>query len=620
MAGARTLIRLVTCGSVDDGKSTLIGRLLYDNGAVLSDQLAKLTKDSQRVGTCGEELDFALLVDGLLAEREQGITIDVAYRYFDTPECKYILADSPGHEQYTRNMVTAASQADMAIVLIDARKGLLPQTRRHSLILAMMGITQIIVAVNKMDLIDYSQSAFESIKAAYLEFAQPLGFQHIEVIPLSAPTGNGIAQFAGSLQWFTGLTLMAAMGRLASQAQTPPDDGHVIFPVQLVQRPNSDFRGFAGTLTHGTVRTGARLMVLPSRQHAEVTQIITMDGNLKLAQANQAVTLTLNKELDISRGNVLVSDDTIVGVGSQFEAQLIWMHEAPLLQGRQYLLKCANQTVSVTVAPIKFKLNVDTREHIPAERLELNDIGECELSTDRPLVYAPFSRHKPLGAFILIDRITQETVGAGMLKFALRRSANVHWQNLSVNRSVRAAQKRQRGAVLWFTGLSGSGKSTLADLLDKRLVVEGHHTFLLDGDNVRHGLNKDLGFTDQDRVENIRRIAEVAKLMADAGLITLVSFISPFASERRMARALLPPGEFFEIYVDAPLSLAESRDPKGLYKKARAGQIANFTGIDSPYEIPESPEAHLRTNFQSPEQCIEVLITLLKDAGILTSL
>lgn len=613
---SRTFCRLVTCGSVDDGKSTLIGRLLYDNGAVLSDILDSLTRDSKRHGTRGDKLDFALLVDGLLAEREQGITIDVAYRYFETKTRKFILADSPGHEQYTRNMATAASAADVAIVLIDARKGVLPQTRRHTLILYLLGIKKVIVAVNKMDLVDYQQSVFESHKAQFIEFSKSLNFDVVHIIPVCAPTGDGLITHSQLFSWFAEKSIMSVLDEI------PLDQAHsadAIFSVQLVQRPDSQFRGFSGTLSQGILKPKQTVTVLPSGKTATIERLVTFEGDLAMAQQGQALTVTLSHELDISRGDVITSGQAPVSVGSQFEAQVIWMHEAPLLQGRQYLLKCGHQTVSVTIAPINFKLNVDSQEHLPAERLELNDIGECEITTDRPLVFSRFSEHRPLGAFILIDRITQETVGAGMIKFELRRSSNISWQNLSIDRKVRASQKNQRGAVLWFTGLSGSGKSTLADLLDKKLVASGHHTFLLDGDNIRHGLNKDLGFTDQDRVENIRRIAEVAKLMADAGLITLVSFISPFASERRMARSLLPEGEFFEIFVDAPLSVLEHRDPKGLYQKARAGKIKNFTGIDSPYELPISPEAHLKTDAQSIDECIEQLVRLLARAGIINN-
>ena len=498
---SRTLCRLVTCGSVDDGKSTLIGRLLYDAGAVLTDTLEQLSQDSKRHGTRGFDLDFALLVDGLLAEREQGITIDVAYRYFETPARKYILADSPGHEQYTRNMATAASAADIAIILIDARKGVLPQTKRHTLILSLLGIKRVVVAINKMDLVQYQEPIFSDIAEDFLKFTESLKFASVECIPVCAPSGDGLFKHSDNLNWFKGKPLIRLLDAM------PISENHdqaAIFPVQLVQRPNSSFRGFAGTLTQGILKPGDTVTVLPSQQTAKVNRLVTLDGDLSVAVQNQAMTVTLDRELDVSRGDVFVNGAHPISVSSQFDAHIIWMHEAPLLQGRQYLMKCGFQTVSVTVAPIKYKLNIDTSERLAAERLELNDIGECEITTDRPLVYSSFDDHRPLGAFILIDRLTQETVGAGMIKFALRRSSNVQWQLLSVDREFRARQKNQRGAVLWFTGLSGSGKSTLADMLDKRLVASGYHTYILDGDNVRHGLNKDLGFTDQDRVENIR--------------------------------------------------------------------------------------------------------------------
>jgi bifunctional enzyme CysN/CysC len=607
-------LRIVTCGSVDDGKSTLIGRLLYEHGAIAEDQLAALERDSKRFGTRGNQIDFALLVDGLMAEREQGITIDVAYRYFETTTHKIILADSPGHEQYTRNMATAASHADVAVILIDARKGVLAQTRRHTTILSLMGIERVVVAVNKMDCIDHDLTRFAAIQNEFNAYVKNFAFKSVLCVPVVAPDGNGIVRFSGALQAHTGPTLMSA---LLIDPSSPTVSHAAIMPVQWVQRPHADFRGFSGTLLGGPLQLKQNITIYPSRQTAQIKQMWVADKEADRALPYQAVTLTLDREVDISRGNVIANSQAPVEIGSQFDVTIIWMHEAPLLQGRQYWLKSNHQTVLATISPIKYKLNVDTNKEEPAERLELNDIGQAEIVTDRPLVFAPFTTVASLGAFILIDRITQETVGAGMIRYALRRSANVHWQQLSINRDVRARQKNQRGAVLWFTGLSGSGKSTIADLLDKRLVALGHHTFLLDGDNVRHGLNKDLGFTDQDRVENIRRIAEVAKLMSDAGLITLVSFISPFASERRMARSLCPANEFFEIFIDTPLSETEKRDPKGLYKKARAGQIKNFTGLDSPYERPIHPELRLDTTQLSVEQSVEQILTCLVNAKVL---
>jgi bifunctional enzyme CysN/CysC len=611
----KSLLRFITCGSVDDGKSTLIGRLLYESNSIFEDQLVALESDSRKLGSRGGELDFALLVDGLAAEREQGITIDVAYRFFATDNRKFIVADTPGHEQYTRNMVTGASTAELAVILIDARKGVLTQTRRHSHLVALIGIRRVVLAINKMDLVAYSRDTFAAIEAEYREFAARIGLTDIVAIPISAACGDNIAVSGARMAWYRGPTLL----RHLETVEVGKGDSSKPFrlPVQWVNRPNADFRGFAGLIASGTVRVGDRIRVLPSGRESAVARILIADGDATEAVAGQSVTLTLSTEVDVSRGDVLAAADAPVEVADQFEATIVWMHDAPMLPGRAYLLKLATRTVSATIAPLKYRLNVNTLEHVPAERLELNDIGVVELELDRPVPFEPYAENRTLGGFILVDRLTNNTVGAGLLHFALRRSQNVHWQALDIDRTVRAALKHQRGCVLWLTGLSGAGKSTIANLVDKRLVALGRHTYLLDGDNVRHGLNKDLGFTPQDRVENIRRVAEVAKLMVDAGLITLVSFISPFRAERRMARELLGPGEFFEVFIDTPLAVAESRDAKGLYKKARRGALANFTGIDSPYEVPEAPEIRIDTTSIAPELAADKIVEHLARAGVL---
>ncbi len=613
--GRRDLLRFITCGSVDDGKSTLIGRLLYESKAVHDDQLTTLALDSRRIGTRGGELDFALLVDGLAAEREQGITIDVAYRYFATARRSFIVADTPGHEQYTRNMVTGASTAECAVILVDARKGVLTQTRRHSYLVALLGIRHAVLAINKMDLVGYEATVFAEIEREYRAFAARIGLTDLTAIPLSAVHGDNVVAPSATMPWYRGPALLGHLEDL--EVGRTPAAAPFRLPVQWVNRPNPDFRGFAGQIAGGTVRTGDRVRVLPSGRESTVARIITAGSERDAALAGESVTLTLAEEIDVSRGDVLVAADAAPEVANQFEATVVWMHEEPLLQGRQYLLKIGTRTVSATVAPLKYRVNVNTLDELPAERLELNDIGVCELELDQPVPFEPYAQSRTLGGFILIDRLSNNTVGAGMLHFALRRSQNIHWQALDVDRRVRAAQKSQRGCVLWLTGLSGAGKSTIANLVDKRLVALGRHTYLLDGDNVRHGLNKDLGFTAQDRVENIRRVAEVARLMADAGLIALVSFISPFRSERRMARELLPAGDFFEVYVDAPLAVAEARDPKGLYRKARRGELANFTGIDSPYEPPEAPEIRIDTTSLSPAEAAERIVAHLDRAGAL---
>ena len=611
----KSLLRFITCGSVDDGKSTLIGRLLYESKMIFEDQMSALEVDSKKVGTRGGELDFALLVDGLAAEREQGITIDVAYRFFSTDKRKFIVADTPGHEQYTRNMVTGASTADLAVILIDARRGVLTQTRRHSYIVSLLGIRNIVLAINKMDLVEYSQERFNEIERDYRAFAQQIGLTDITAIPLSAVYGDNIIEHGTNMPWYTGPTLMSHLENvpLEDASQTLP----FRMPVQWVNRPNLDFRGFAGRIAAGEVKAGDRLKVLPSGRESRVARIVTATGDLQRAVAGQSVTITLSDEIDVSRGDVLVDTQEPPQAADQFEATLIGLTEAAILPGRSYLMKLATKVVTATVNPLKHRVNVNTLEHLAAERLELNDIGVVELELDQPLVFEDYAKSRELGGFILIDRITNNTVAAGMLHFALRRSQNVHWQFLDVNRVSRSQMNRQRPCVVWLTGYSGAGKSTIANLVEKKLFSLGHRTYLLDGDNVRHGLNKDLGFTEQDRVENIRRVAEVAKLMVDAGLIVLVSFISPFRAERDGARALMGEGEFFEVFVDTTLAAAEARDVKGLYKKARAGALKNFTGIDSPYEPPKSPEIRIDTSRLTPVEGADLIIDTLAKQGVL---
>jgi bifunctional enzyme CysN/CysC len=612
--GRKDLLRFITCGSVDDGKSTLIGRLLYEAQQIHDDQLTSLMNDSQRVGTRGSEIDFALLVDGLAAEREQGITIDVAYRYFATARRKYIVADTPGHEQYTRNMVTGASTADVAVLLVDARKGILTQTRRHAYIVSLLGIRHVVVVVNKMDLVGYDAGVFDRIVADFDAFAGSLGFSTVRGIPACAVDGDNIVSPSASMSWYAGPPLLRYLDELPLEADTAR--AGFLMPVQWVSRPSADFRGFAGRIVSGAARPGLGVRVLPSGQETAIARLVAPGGDLGEVAAGRSVMLTLASEVDISRGDVLCGLDAPVDCASKFDATVVWMHEEPLLQGREYLFKLAARTALATVAPLKFRINVNTLERLPAERLELNDIGVCELSIDQPVPFRPYAEDREMGGFILIDRLTNHTVGAGMLNFALRRSENVHWQALDVDRAVRSAQKGQRGCVVWMTGLSGAGKSTIANILEKKLVALGRHTYLLDGDNVRHGLNKDLGFTQQDRVENVRRVAEVAALMADAGLITIVSFISPFRAERRVARELLPPGDFLEIHIDTPLAVAEARDVKGLYRKARSGKLANFTGIDSPYEVPEAPEVRIDTTSMSADAAADQILSALNQRGL----
>ncbi|HEY1448659.1 MAG TPA: sulfate adenylyltransferase subunit CysN [Caulobacteraceae bacterium] len=606
----KTLLRFITCGSVDDGKSTLIGRLLYDSKMIFEDQLAALEADSKRVGTQGGDIDFALLVDGLAAEREQGITIDVAYRFFATDKRKFIVADTPGHEQYTRNMVTGASTADLAVILIDARKGVLTQTRRHSFLTRLIGIRQVVLAVNKMDLMGFDQAVYDEIVADYRAFAAQIDLTDITAIPISALRGDNVAEKSRRMAWYDGPTLMQQLEHApvdATRLQGRP----LRMPVQWVNRPNLDFRGFSGQIASGIVRPGDSIRIAPSGRETRIARIVTKDGDLAKAVAGQSVTLTLAEEVDCSRGDVIVDARAPAESADQFETTIVWMSAEPMLPGRPYLMKLATSVVSATITEPKYKINVNTLEHLAARQLELNEIGVCNLSLDRAIAFDPYEDNPDMGGFILIDRMTNATVGAGMIRFALRRSHNIHWQAVDVSKAARAKAKGQKPAVLWFTGLSGAGKSTIANLVEKKLLAEGRHTYLLDGDNVRHGLNRDLGFTDAERVENIRRVAEVAKLMVDAGLVVLVSFISPFRSERRMARELMDEGEFFEVFVDTPLALAEQRDVKGLYAKARRGELKNFTGIDSPYETPENAEIRLDTSQLSPEQAADMIVESL---------
>ncbi|BBD98947.1 sulfate adenylyltransferase subunit CysN [Sphingobium amiense] len=603
----KTMLRFITCGSVDDGKSTLIGRLLYDSKMIFEDQLAALESDSRKVGTQGQEIDFALLVDGLAAEREQGITIDVAYRFFNTEKRKFIVADCPGHEQYTRNMVTGASTADLAVILIDARKGVLVQTRRHSYLCHLIGIRNIVLAVNKMDLVDYDPAVFDAIVKDYGEFARSIGIDSFTAMPISGFRGDNITTRSANTPWYDGPTLIDHLETV--EVRTAGDQARPFrMPVQWVNRPNLDFRGFSGLIASGSVRPGDAVRVLPSGKTSTVSRIVTLEGDRDAAVAGQSVTLCLADEIDCSRGDVIALSDDPPQVSSQFEATIVWMDDDALLPGRSYWLKIGTQSVSATVQAPKYVVNVNTMEHLAAKTLDLNAIGVAEVATDRPITFEPYADNRTLGGFILIDKITNRTVGAGMLHFALRRAQNVHWQATDIGREQHAQMKNQVPRILWFTGLSGAGKSTIANEVEKRLHLMNRHTFLLDGDNVRHGLNKDLGFTEADRIENIRRVGEVAKLMADAGLIVLTAFISPFRAEREMVRRMLPEGEFIEIHVDTPIEVAEARDVKGLYRKARAGQLKNFTGIDSPYEAPENPEVRVNTAEMTAEEAADHIV------------
>jgi len=612
----KSLLRFITCGSVDDGKSTVIGRLLYESKMLFEDQLAAIENDSKKWGTQGGDIDFALLVDGLAAEREQGITIDVAYRFFSTDRRKFIVADTPGHEQYTRNMITGASTADVAVILIDARKGVLTQTRRHSYLVSLIGIRKVVLAINKMDLVDYSQEVFDRINEEYRVFAKQIGLNDITSIPLSGLKGDNMLVSSEHTPWYHGPTLMGFLETCEIDEARQQREAFRL-PVQWVNRPNLDFRGFCGVVTGGMIKPGDRIRAQPSGRESKVARIVTMNGDLPMAVAGQSVTLTLEDEIDISRGDVISTADSPAEVADQFEATIVWMTDEPMLPGRPYLLKVGTQTVTATVTEPKYKVNVNTMEHLAAKQLEVNEIGVVNLAFDRPIAFDPYTANRDTGGFILINRLTNNTVGAGMLHFALRRSHNIHMQHVDVDKAARATAKGQKPAVLWFTGLSGAGKSTIANLVEKKLHAMGRHTYLLDGDNVRHGLNKDLGFTEADRVENIRRISEVAHLMVDAGLIVLTAFISPFRSERAMARSLMGEGEFVEVYVDTPLDVAEDRDVKGLYKKARRGEITNFTGISSPYEAPENPEMRVNTTNQSAEAAADQVIAALRQRGII---
>jgi len=626
----KSLLRFITCGSVDDGKSTLIGRLLYESHLVFEDHLAALEVDSAKVGTQGGDLDFALLLDGLSAEREQGITIDVAYRFFTTDKRKFIVADTPGHEQYTRNMVTGASTADVAVILVDARKGVLTQTRRHSYLVALLGIRRVVIAINKMDLVEYSHEVYESIREEYLDFARRIGLDPedgITFIPLSALKGDNVTAPSANTHWYHGPTLMGFLETVEVDDERAGQPFRM--PVQWVNRPDLDFRGFSGQIVGGTVRPGDPIRVLPSGTRSTVDRIVTMDGDLDDAVAGQSVTITLTDEIDASRGDILCGQNDPAEVADQFEAHVVWMHEDAMLPGRPYLMKIGTRTVGLTISNPKYRVDVNSLDHLAADTLELNEIGVCNLSLDRPIPFDPYPGlaigegntgqpgNRDTGGFIIIDKITQTTVGAGLLHFALRRSRNIHWQDVVVDKRSRVAAQGHRSGVVWFTGLSGAGKSTIANIVEQKLHAMGVRTYLLDGDNVRHGLNRDLGFTDADRVENIRRIAEVSALMVDAGLVVLVSFISPFRAERRLARDRVDDGEFVEVHVDASVEVAESRDPKGLYAKARRGELKNFTGIDSPYEPPEAPEVYVDTTSADPEESADRVIDYLRSANII---
>ena len=607
----KSLLRFLTCGSVDDGKSTLIGRLLSDTRQIFEDQLAALQRDSRKHGTTGDDVDFALLVDGLEAEREQGITIDVAYRFFSTQKRKFIVADTPGHEQYTRNMATGASTSDLAIVLVDARQGILPQTRRHSIIASLLGIRHVVLAINKIDLVDFDRSVFEDIVSSYMAFAKDLGFASIVPIPMSARYGDNVTKRSDRIGWYSGPTLIEQLETVVVDedvAQKP-----FRFPVQYVNRPNLDFRGFGGTIASGSVRQGDDIVVAKSGRSAKVERIVAQGGDLQQAVAGQAITLVLDSEVEVSRGNLLVTPTDRPQVADQFAANIVWFDENALLPGRSYILRTETDQANATITELKYRIDVNSLGHQAANALAMNEVGVCNVSTQSPIVFDSFAENRATGAFILIDRISNATVAAGMIQHALRRAENIHWQSLDVGRRERALLKHQQPAVLWFTGLSGSGKSTIANLLEKKLYADGRHTYILDGDNVRHGLNRDLGFTDADRVENIRRVAQVAKLMADAGLVVLVSFISPFRAERRMARELIGADEFVEVFVDTPFEECARRDPKGLYSRALSGSLKNFTGVDSPYEAPENPEVRLETLGKTPEDMIEILDTWLNE-------
>ncbi len=614
-ARTKDLLRFLTCGSVDDGKSTLIGRLLHDSKLIFDDQLSLLAANSKRHGTTGEDIDFALLVDGLEAEREQGITIDVAYRFFTTARRSFIVADTPGHELYTRNMATGASNADLAVILIDARKGVLPQTKRHSLICSLLKIRHVVVVINKIDLVDYRRASFDRISKEYRDFASPLGFHSIVSIPISARFGDNVAMRSTHMPWYRGPTLLEHLEMIDIEPVTTAQPFR--FPVQWVNRPNLDFRGYAGTVVSGMVKVGDQIVIARSGQSSRIKELVTYDGRLPSAQSGDAITITLTDDLDVTRGDLLVDPKSRPEVSDQFAAHVIWMSPDPLVAGRSYLARIGSKTTPLTITAIKYKVDVNTQQHLAATALTLNDIAFCNVATDAPVAFDPYDQNRRTGSFIIIDRFTNHTVAAGMISFGLRRGSNVHWQPFVIGRKERAASKRQRPAIIWFTGLSGAGKSTIANLIEQRLHAAGHHTMVLDGDNVRHGLNRDLGFTEADRVENIRRVGEVAKLMTEAGLIVLCSFISPYRSERDMVRSLVSEGEFIEVFVDTSIDECVRRDPKGLYAKAKAGDIINFTGINAPYEAPQSPEIHLSTDNSKPDRLAERVIEDLIERGIL---
>jgi len=602
------LLRFITCGSVDDGKSTLIGRMLYESQMIFDDQVASLKKDSQKHGTQGEEIDFALLVDGLSAEREQGITIDVAYRFFSSSKRKFIVADTPGHEQYTRNMATGASTADLAILLVDARNGVMTQTKRHSFIVSLLGIKKVILAINKMDLVNYDQKTYQQIDQNYRSFAENLNFEHIQSIPISALKGDNVYEKSKMMKWYSEKTLFSYLETVKVAASK---SSKFILPVQRVNRPNLDFRGYSGTIASGNIKVGEEIRTVPSNQKAKVKEIFIGDKSIKSSSDRQSITLTLNKEIDISRGDIICKKDSIVESADQFNINMIWMSEENCFPGRSYIAKIHNNSSSIKILDIKKIYNVNTLEHSPGKQLDLNDVAEVTVSLNKNVPFMSYQENKNMGSMIIIDPISNQTIGVGMINFALRRAQNIHLQSLSITKELREKMNGHKGQVLWLTGLSGSGKSTIANALEKQLYAEGKKTYVLDGDNIRHGLNKDLGFTDKDRVENIRRVAEVAKLMCDAGLIVITAFISPFRAEREMARSLFQSGEYKEIFISTPLKIAEQRDPKGLYKKARSGEIPNFTGINSPYEKPIKPELTIDTSKTSVAQSVKKILGII---------